>query len=208
MAPHTHLRGAHPRHLQSLTTHPELLRLLWDKGTRPPETEPWISAFLCCWGQGQRGMRVTVTPASPGEPGGPQRAELHQGWHLLWDASPAKRGDLSCGGVSSSGCSSCWDFVSVPPPAHSPVHRQGGVGRGGGKGWFVFPLLCLKIPPSLVPCETGLSPARRPVASLSLGTLLAERAATTQGLPCSCPPLPPPMLGTKVSQLSVSSPVL
>ncbi|KAL2304480.1 hypothetical protein Nmel_013231 [Mimus melanotis] len=31
--------------------------------------------------------RDAVTPTSPGEPGGPERAGLHQGWHLLWDAS-------------------------------------------------------------------------------------------------------------------------
>lgn len=150
----------HPRHLQSPTTHPELLRLLWDKGTWPPEAESRILAFLCCWGQRWRGTHVTVAPASPGEPGRPMEGRIASGL-----ASPlgcflkAKQGDLSCGGVSSWGCSSCRVFVPVPPPAHSPAHgRRGELGRGDGEGWFVFPLLCLKIPPPAVPCETGLSP--------------------------------------------------
>lgn len=161
MAPHPHLHGAHIRHLQSPTTHPELLRLLWDKGTWPPEIEPWISAFLCCWGQRWRGMNVTVTPASSGEPGGPRRAELHQCWHLLWDASwkhASQAGrPVPCRG-EQFGVQLPLGFLCRCHLPLTALHTGGGVGSGGGEGWFVFPLLCFKIPPPAVPCETGLSP--------------------------------------------------
>lgn len=159
MAPHPHLHGAHIRHLQSPTTHPELLRLLWDKGTWPPEIEPWISAFLCCWGQRWRGMNVTVTPASSGEPGGPRRAELHQCWHLLWDASwkhaSQARRPVPCRG-EQFGVQLPLGFCAGATSHSQPCTQAGGLAAVVERvGLFS---LCFKIPPPAVPCETGLSP--------------------------------------------------
>lgn len=118
---------------------------------------------------------------------------------------PAKQGDLSCGAVSSLGCSSCWVFVLVPPPAHSPVHSQGGWQRWW-RGLVCFPSalfknssFCGALRNRTEPQHGGQWPPS-PWERSWLSVLPPPRVSSL--LPA--PPLPPQMLGTKVSQLSVS----